>query len=763
MSTPQTRHDPTKKSAGQPTPRFYRVAVPSPLRRLFDYLPAPSEAFPAQVGVRVRIPFGPRKVTGVVVAIVTETEVPEAKLRSVDAVLDAEPLFAPALMNLLLWSADYYHCPVGEVFATALPARLRAGEGLVASEERWLTPLYEADEAAKSAARADLSRSPRQLALLDVLLTSATASTQAISEAGFGRPMLRKLQARGLAECRSEVPPARPHFSEITTPLLQAGELLTLNPDQAAAVTAINASSKTFASFLLDGVTGSGKTEVYMRAMAEQLALGRQCLVLVPEIGLTPQTIARFTQRFSCPVVTLHSGLNESERLNAWAQARDGSAGVVIGTRSALFTPLASPGLLIIDEEHDASFKQQEGFRYAARDLAVMRGRAESMPVVLGSATPSLETLHNAIAGKFTHLHLPNSTAAQPRAAIELIDIADQSLEEGFSSEAITRLGDHLARGNQCLVFINRRGYAPVLNCTTCGWSSECEDCVAQMTVHRTPPRLRCHHCGVSVALPRSCPHCKSTTLDTYGLGTQKAESFLQRHFPQTPVIRVDRDSTRGKSGLDRALARVHAGESCLLLGTQMLAKGHHFPNVTLVVILDADGGLFSADFRGQEHMAQLVTQVAGRAGRAERAGEVLLQTKHAAHETLQSLSNASYADFSARQLDERMLASLPPFAHLALLRADSPDASAATRFAENIAQLSSQLSNDSRLRIERVGPMPAPMEKRAGRFRVQLVLKSEQRGKLQDHLLYLVQNIEKLKRPSQLRWSLDVDPQDMI
>lgn len=754
---------------------FYRVAVPSPLRRVFDYLPPKStpEKTPssnttltvtlAQPGTRVRIPFGSRKVTGLLLEVVSETDVPHAKLRHADSVLDAEPLFSPELLALLRWSADYYQCPIGEVFAAALPARLRAGEGIEATQERWQTPVAKAGKEDRDAVESLLSRSPRQLSLYRLLLEKGPLLTEDILLAGFGRPMLRKLQERGLAECRAEAPAARKKFDSskpVVNPLAAA---LTLNADQAKAVAQITAHPQEFGCFLLDGVTGSGKTEVYMRAMAQQLALGRQCLVLIPEIGLTPQTIARFTQRFSCPVVALHSGLNESERLGAWARARDGSAGVIIGTRSALFTPLAVPGLIILDEEHDPSFKQQDGFRYSARDLAVMRAHAEGMPIVLGSATPSLETLQNAKAGKFVHLHLPHSTAALPRAAIELIDVAERPLQEGFSEAALARLRQHLDNGNQCLVFINRRGYAPVLNCTTCGWSSECDDCIAQMTVHRTPPRLRCHHCGVSIALPRTCPHCKSATLDTVGLGTQKAESFLQRQFPKTPVIRVDRDSTRGKEGLSKALARVESGEPCILLGTQMLAKGHHFPNITLVVILEADGGLFSADFRGQEQMAQLVTQVAGRAGRAERAGEVLLQTKHATHETLQALSNESYAQFSQRQLDQRLLASLPPFAHLALLRFDATDPAAALGFAETAAQLSVQLSEDPRLAVDLLGPMPAPMEKRAGRFRVQLQLKSERRGQLQDHLKHLIANLDQVKTPPRLRWSVDVDPQDMI
>lgn len=735
--------------------RFYQVAVPSPLRRTFDYLPPRAESLPATIGVRVRVPFGSRRVIGIVTAIVAESEVPQDKLRPIESVLDETPLFAEPLLQLLLWAAGYYQHPIGEVLAAALPGRLRAGEELIASQEAWRLG------ADCEGADAALKGYPRQKTLFHLLQERAPLTGGAIAELGFAKPLLRKLEERGLIECYRESAPPRPRFDPHA--VLVEAPRLALNPEQAVAVAAITERPCEYGAFLLDGVTGSGKTEIYMRAMEQQLALGRQCLVLVPEIGLTPQTIARFRSRFRCPVVALHSGLNESERLDAWTAARDGSAGVIIGTRSALFTPLAAPGILIIDEEHDSSFKQQEGFKYSARDLGVMRAHAEAMPIVLGSATPSLETLHNAMAAKFAHLRLPNSTATLPRAAIELIDVSQQPLQEGFSTQALERLREHLGRGNQCLVFINRRGYAPVLNCTTCGWQSECDNCVAQMTVHRTPPRLRCHHCGVSIALPRSCPHCKSATLDTFGVGTQKAESFLERQFPETPIIRVDRDSTRGKASLGKTLERIAEGDPCILLGTQMLAKGHHFPQLTLVIILDADGGLFSADFRGQEHMAQLVTQVAGRAGREDRRGEVLLQTKHATHATLQSLSNESYAQFSERQFDERLSAGLPPYAHLALIRVDSEDAGAASRFADSIAQMSRQLSEDGRLSVELSGPLPAPMEKRAGKFRVQLVLKSERRGSLQDHLSYLVPSVEAVKTPPRLRWSVDVDPQDMI
>ena len=500
-----------------------------------------------------------------------------------------------------------------------------------------------------------------------------------------------------------------------------------------------------------------------MQVMQAQLARGRQCLVLVPEIGLTPQTISRFEQRFSCAVVSLHSGLNESERLRAWTMARDGSAGIIIGTRSAVFTPMAAPGLIIVDEEHDSSFKQQDGFRYSARDLALIRAREENICVVLGSATPSLESLHNAYSKKFKHLSLgKRAGATAARNSMSVIDIASETLNEGFSEQLLFRIGKHIKSGNQVLVFINRRGFAPILSCQDCGWIAECENCVAQFTVHANPPSLRCHHCGTFNQLPRFCQKCKSKALSTIGIGTQRIEAFLKKQFSGTEVLRIDRDSTRRKASLEKMLEQINRGDPCILLGTQMLAKGHHFPNITLVAIMDADGGLFSADFRGQEHMAQTIVQVAGRAGRAERPGEVLIQSRHSAHATLQTLSTGSYAEFAQLHLKEREDASMPPFAHLCLLRCEAADLKIAIKFMDKITGIADSLCQQGKLPVSSLGPIPAPMEKRAGRFRVHLLLKSKNRGALQSLLGQLCAHLENIKHPPKLRLSIDVDPQDL-
>jgi len=538
---------------------------------------------------------------------------------------------------------------------------------------------------------------------------------------------------------------------------------LKLNPEQANAVDAITQALASYSCFLLDGVTGSGKTEVYMRIMQQQLSAGKQCLVLVPEIGLTPQTITRFEQRFPCRIVSLHSGLSDRERLAAWLEARDGSAGIIIGTRSAVFTPMRNPGLIVVDEEHDLSFKQQDGFRYSARDLAVMRAREENVCVILGSATPSLESIYNAQNRKFERLRLNKRAGSASPPSMEVLDISNGSLQCGFSEQLLYKMQQHLDEKQQILVFINRRGFAPILNCSNCGWIAECENCVAQLTVHAVPPGIRCHHCGIVRALPAFCPHCKSRDLTTIGIGTQKIERFLNEYFAPINVLRIDRDSTRSKRKLAELLQQVLQGDPCILLGTQMLAKGHHFPNITLVAVVDADAGLFSADFRGQEHMAQTIIQVAGRAGRAKRSGEVVIQSRHSTHATLQALSQRSYADFAAMLLTERQQAGMPPFSHLCLIQADAADLRMPLAYLKRVSTMARELCKKAQLSVELLGPLPAAMEKRAGRFRVHLLLKSNQRSDLQNLLSQLIHDMEAIKTSRHLRWSVDIDPLDLI
>ncbi len=730
-----------------------QIAVPSPLRRVFDYLPLADEK--TLPGMRVRVSFGRQQLVGMVVAIASSSTLTKAKLKPILATLDTEPILGNSVFQLLNWAAGYYQHPLGEVFATALPGKLRAGNPLKQCVRLWSCKNSISEEQ-----RLRLRRAARQKALLDFIQSEKEVTLAQCQQAGFTTGLLKHLSEKNLLQHRPSYENNSSPFQALTK---EVNFELELNSDQHQAVTAITKALGAYSCFLLDGITGSGKTEVYMRLMQEQLSKGLQCLVLVPEIGLTPQTISRFRERFDCPVVGLHSGLNETKRLTAWTQGRDGSAGIVIGTRSAVFTPLANPGLIIVDEEHDSSFKQQDGFRYSARDLAVARAREEKVCIVLGSATPSLESLHNARNGKFVHLKLTQRTGIEQTTPMEVIDISRLALHEGFSERLLYRIEKSIKQKNQVLVFINRRGFAPILNCQTCGWICECENCVAQFTVHANPASIHCHHCGTTAGLPRHCPSCKSKDLNTIGIGTQRIESFLKKKFLSTPVVRIDRDSTRRKNRLSEMLQLVQKGDPCILLGTQMLAKGHHFPNIALVAVLDADAGLFSADFRGQEHMGQTIIQVAGRAGRAERAGEVLIQSRHASHETLQSLSTASYAEFSEQQLQERLSAGMPPFTHLCLLRAEAPEMKSALGLLNRVAQLSDRFCSQNALAVEKLGPTPAPMEKRAGKYRVQLLLKSEKRSTLQALLSQLCVELETMKYPRSLRFSIDVDPQDLI
>ncbi len=732
-----------------------QVAVPVPLRRRFDYLP-PEDADPVEVwqwqpGCRIRVPFGPQELVGVLLAVVPYTPPSDWELRPALARLDAEPVLPPGLLDLCLWAADYYQCPPGEALHTALPALLRQGEAAALKED----PVWCLTTEGKGLPEGALKKAKRQAQLLALLQERQQLHQSDLKALDIPTAALRALQDKGLVRALESAPPQLP---EPGAPVLREAAL-TLNREQSAALEAIDPS--TFQVSLLDGTTGSGKTEVYLQAIARVLEAGRQALVLVPEIGLTPQTLARFERRFAQPVVALHSGLNDRERLNAWLRAASGEARVVIGTRSAVFTPLPTPGIIIVDEEHDGSFKQQDGFRYSARDLAAVRAHREQIPLLLGSATPSLETLNNARLGRYQQLRLTRRAGAARPPVVHLQDIRSRPLQEGFSQHTLEAIGAEIATGNQVLVFINRRGYAPTLQCHDCGWLAECNHCDARMTVHNSPPHLHCHHCDHQRPLPRRCPECHSSRLEPLGTGTERSEELLAAQFPHTRVIRADRDSTRGKNAMNRLLEEVHSGEPCILVGTQMLAKGHHFSDVTLVVILNADAGLFSTDFRGPERMGQLLVQVAGRAGRAEKPGNVILQSHHTDHPLVQTLVNEGYHAFAERVLQERQATRLPPFRHLGLLRAESKRAENARAFLQAALLLARQIHPPSPA-MGYLGPLPAMLEKRNNRYRYQLQFSASQRRPLQALLQQLATQLENHALARRVRWSIDVDPQEM-
>ena len=722
-----------------------RIAVPSPLYRSFDYLlPDGTDATTLKNGVRVRVPFGRRTVIGVLLAVTSESAVETHKLKRALAILDREPVLTAEVLAMVQWASDYYHHPIGDALTAALPVLLRQGEAPEASA----IPAWRLTATGSAVDTSTLARAARQ----QLIMAALQQQPQGLARSALEAPanVLHALQDKGWIESFKLEP-----NSNIGSPV---ASLHTLNPAQQHAVDTILARYGEFAPFLLEGVTGSGKTEVYLTLVEQALAQQQQALVLVPEIGLTPQLVERFQQRFPVPLAVLHSGLSDRERLNAWQLARSGTAPIIIGTRSAIFTPLLRPGLIVVDEEHDASLKQQDGFRYSARDLAIWRARRLDIPVVLGTATPSLESLLNVEQERYQRLDLPERTGIARPPTFKLIDVREQRLEDGLSAALLAHMHQHLDAGGQVLLFLNRRGFAPTLMCYGCDWVAECRRCDARLTWHRHDNRLHCHHCGSQRPVDTLCPSCEGTDLHPVGQGTERVEQALAEHFPAIENIRIDRDTTRRKGELDRLLEQARSGESRLLLGTQMLAKGHHFPNVTLVGILDADHGLFSTDFRASERMAQLIVQVAGRAGRHERPGEVLIQTCHPEHPLLQLLITEGYPAFARAALTERRSAQMPPITSLALLRAEAASADTAMHFLATVQQ---RIRATGLPGVEVWGPVPATMERRAGRFRAQLLLQSAQRGALQRLLSTLVRELEQSKEARQVRWSVDVDPVD--
>jgi primosomal protein N' (replication factor Y) len=727
-----------------------QVAVDAPLRQPLDYLPPPGcVAKDLPLGARVRVPIGRRRAVGVVAAHAPSSVLPLAQLRPVLEVLDAEPLLQPALLSLLLWTADYYHHPVGEVLAAALPRGLRDGAAASALVDRWR--LTAAGAAALQAG--EPARAPRQRQLLQWLAARAGAVAGEIdAEFGDWRATVRALTARGWIE-RDTVQTAAP-WPQVGPSLADPaiGAAPPLHAGQHAAIDAIDAAR--YQAFVLHGVTGSGKTEVYLQCAQRALNRGRGVLVLVPEIGLTPQLVARFSARLSAPIAVWHSGLTEGERLAAWRAAREGSVRVVIGTRSAVFAPLADPGLIIVDEEHDASYKQHEGgCRYSARDVAVVRAQQCDTPVVLGSATPAFETLRNIELGRYRVLPLARRPDQAPAPRVALVDLRAHAASGGIATPVLAAVERHLAAGHQALIFINRRGYAPTLLCTACGWIAPCQACDARLTVHRSAALLCCHHCGAEEPLPERCPRC-GFRVKPVGQGTERVEETLRGHFPQVGLARLDRDTARRADALKETVRAVMSGEARILVGTQMIAKGHHFPEVTLVAVLNADQGLFATDFRAAERLAQTIVQVAGRAGRERVQGEVLIQTDYPEHPLLHSLLDGGYDTFAATALAERRAAAWPPFGRLALLRASSRSASGALDFLTS-ARACAPRTDGVRL----LGPVAAAMARRAGRHHAHLLLEAHERAPLHRLLDAWLPRIQELPQARRARWALDVDP----
>jgi primosomal protein N' (replication factor Y) len=732
---------------------FLSLAVPSPLRKPFDYLPplgmSETEAEKLLPGIRVKAVFGRRSIIAVLLAIKTESGIDHSKLKRVDSIIDDLPLLTTEIQKLCNWSAKYYQHAIGDVFQHAFPKSLRMGAASqLSAESAWeLTP------AGQYLPEGALKKAPKQTELLYLLQGQLQVDRSQLKNLNISTSTAKILVDKGLlAKTRKSV-------SCFSVPLAKPG--LALNAEQQIAVDQITSHLGNYKSLLLEGITGSGKTEVYLQSIAACLKKGLQALVLIPEIGLTPQTLDRFNQRFGTSVAVFNSNLSAGERARAWEAARCGEAAIVLGTRSAVFTPLKNPGLIIIDEEHDASYKQQEGFRYNARDVAIKRAQTEVVPIVLGSATPSLETLQNADTGRFTHLRLQHRAGIAVPPIFRTLDIRRIPLDSGFSQELIIAIQTHLSSNNQVLIFINRRGYAPTLQCHDCGWIADCPNCDSRLTVHQDSQLLRCHYCDFRQRLAPNCPSCKGSKLIFKGLGTQRCAEALGQFFPHIPVFRIDRDTTQRKGAMADLVDKIHSSGPCLLVGTQMLAKGHHFPNVTLVAILDADAGLFNSDFRSEEKMGQLLTQVAGRAGRASKAGEVLIQTHYPQHPLLTTLISEGYSAYARKLLAERSVAHLPPCGHLILVRADHKNLEIAEAFLQKLRTL---LNNEvDPKQVQLFGPLPSPKSKRGNNYHVQLLLSSSARKPLREAAEKLIAAADQMSGRAKPRWSIDIDPQDMI
>ena len=729
---------------------YFRIAIPTPLRRHFDYLvPADFQAKTPLPGVRIKVPFGRQTLIGILLEIVHETDVPSNKLKPIIEILDQQPVFNNELLQLLRWCSLYYHHPIGEVMQNALPVKLRQGASTHIKGIRHWKLTHEGEQVDLQT----LKRAAKQHALInDLKQSSAGLLDSQLTKQHVGwRPVMKRLQEKGLVQSFEE------NALPVAKPVTSAHKL---NPDQQHAIDhIIKQRDEGFHAYVLEGVTGSGKTEVYLQIIEDIIKQGKQALVLVPEIGLTPQLLDRFLQRLDGRIAIMHSGLNDEERLQAWLHTQAGSADVIIGTRSAVFSPLLRAGVIIIDEEHDLSFKQQDGFRYSARDLAVKRARDLNIPIILGSATPSLETLFNAQQGRYETLLLPERAGNAKPPTISLLDVRSQKMEHGLSAQLLHKMKEHLERDSQVLLFLNRRGFAPVLMCHECGWHALCPRCDAHMTLHQSSSSLRCHHCGTEQYKPQTCPKCKSEDLLQMGFGTERIEHALNELFPQFQVIRIDRDSTRRKGSMQKLLKEINNGKRQILIGTQMLAKGHHFPNVTLVGMLNADHGLYSSDFRASERMGQLILQVAGRAGREEKEGEVLIQTHHADHPLFKPLLKHDYPGFAKTLIEERQQTELPPFTHLALLRAEAVDQQHPMIFLEQARLILESANQDVML----MGPFPALMERRAGRYRAQLLIQAINRKQLQNLFAKSITQIENEKTAKKVRWSIDIDPLDLL
>jgi primosomal protein N' (replication factor Y) len=719
-----------------------RVALDVPLSTLFDY--EVSEKIRLEIGQRVVVPFGRKQVLGVAMEWAQDSALAAERIKTVTRVLDDVPPLPPELLTLLRFTSEYYHHPLGMTVLAALPMRLRALEPVTIKQAL--------DYTLSAAGRElDLATLPKRRVVQQRIL-------QALQNFPLNGAQLRSLSPSAPAALKALLEAG---WVETCVPVARAGHCFegahALTEQQRQAFEAV-ARQQGYGCFLLHGVTGSGKTEIYVHLMHEILQRGGQVLLLVPEINLTPQLEHYFRSRFpDVEIASLHSGLADGERMLNWIRAQSGEARIVIGTRLAVFTPMPRLSLILVDEEHDPSFKQQDGLRYSARDVAIFRASQRGVPIALGSATPSLESWHNAQSGRYRLLKL-TQRAVQPATlpAVRCFDITRLPLHEGLSEPLLTAIAARLQRKEQSLVFINRRGYAPVLMCSACGWLSECQHCAGKLVLHLKDRSLRCHHCGFQQRVPHACPKCGDTDLKPVGIGTQRLEETLQARFPQARILRVDRDSTRNKGAWSAMRKQIHDGEADILIGTQMLAKGHDFPSLTLVGVVSPDGALYSADFRASEKLFAQLTQVGGRAGRADKPGEVVVQTAFPEHPLFQALRAHDYDVWAQALLAERRMAGLPPYTYQALLSAEGKAVDDVHAFLRQAREMALGLQRP----VEVYGVVPAAMPRRANHHRAQLLVQGDSRKALQEFLRAWKPMLDEL--PAQrLRWILDIDPQE--
>ena len=728
--------------------KIVRVAIDVPVNTLFDYRSEDAQA--DDIGRLALVPFSRKTTVGVIVDVVEQSAVPTTRLKNIFRVLREAPALSAGDLDLLKFAAAYYHHAIGASIMNALPAFLRrVGRPRSADPTSFtLTATGAAAPIDELPAKALVQR--RVLALLKERRSLDRETIRRVAPSAMSA--LKQLTAKGWASpITAPARSAHGPLEHVTSPSPA------LTSEQLTAIQAIQRHLAQFASFVLLGVTGSGKTEVYLGAIDSVLRSRRQILLLVPEIALTPQLEATIRNRFpTVPLVTLHSGLNERERIERWLCAHAGTARIVLGTRLAVFVPMPELGLIVVDEEHDASLKQSDGLRYSARDLAVVRARQRKIPIVLGSATPALETYHNAVSGRYRLLTLSRRINADAP-HIDCVNTRGERLVDGISRRLLQAIAVRLERKQQSLVFINRRGFAPVLLCRACGWLSGCHRCAANLVLHLHEHRLHCHHCGYRAPVPAVCPNCGNQELGPVGHGTQRIEAALRQHFPRANILRIDRDSTRRKLAWPAMRRQIENREVDILVGTQILAKGHDFVHLNLVGVINADGLLYNTDLRASERLYALLTQVAGRAGRGEVAGEVLIQTEFPSHPLYLALRNQDYASFAGNLLEDRRLAGFPPYVHQALLRAEAPKIDTALAYLARAADIGRALSEE----VTIYDPVAAAMARRAGRERAQLLVQARSRSPLQEFLTAWYAKLS--AEPSNpARWSLDVDPLEL-